>query len=493
MVFNPQLDPQSEVPLYQQLHEYFTGLIRSGSLKPGNRIPATRELAGLLGLNRTTVSAAYERLEKAGLIAGQVGRGSFVTSGEHAASAGLNWEALLETQRRGPSPPVAAGGQNAISFAVARPSEGLFPTADFRKSCEEVMASADFAGVLQLGSPGGYEPLRQYLLDAAQREGVLRPGDDIIITSGCQQALDLVRRVLVQPGDTVVLEDPVYPGLKNLFLEGGAELRGIPVNDEGLDVLRLEHTPPNGQPRLVIVTSNFQNPTGSTLTLDARASVLRYARRAGAVLVENDIYGQLRYRGETLPTIKQMDETSDTILVRSFSKISFPGLRVGWAVGPRPVIARMMQVKQLSDLHSDQLSQAALLRFAVSGRLEAHRARILEAGEHRLDAVLAACERYLPEGAQFTRPEGGMNLWIRLPEPLDAGELAARAEREGVSYLPGKYFAVGRTEPGSLRLSFAGLEPAEIEKGVRILGEIFSSELERLRGFRKREPAPAMV
>src|SRR5690348_2292408 len=224
MVFTPQLDAQSEVPLYQQLHRYFTGLIRSGSLKNGDRLPATRELAGLLGLNRTTVSAAYRLLETDGLITGQVGRGSFVTGGERAASGGLNWEAILESNRRAPAPPLGAGGQDAISFAVARPSEDLFPTADFRKSCEEVMASADFTGILQLGSPGGYEPLRQYLLDAARSEGTLQPGDDLIITSGCQQALDLVRRVLVRPADTVVLEDPVYPGLKNLFLEGGAQL-----------------------------------------------------------------------------------------------------------------------------------------------------------------------------------------------------------------------------------------------------------------------------
>jgi len=152
-----------------------------------------------------------------------------------------------------------------------------------------------------------------------------------------------------------------------------------------------------------------------------------------------------------------------------------------------------MEAKQLSDLHSDQLSQAVLLRFAVSGRLEAHHARILQAGTERLKAVLAACERHLPAGTQVTRPQGGMSVWVRLPEPLDTGELLTRAQREGVTYLPGKYFAVNRPQTGSLRLSFAGLDPIEIEKGVKILGEIFSSELERVRGSWNREPAPAMV
>jgi 2-aminoadipate transaminase len=282
--------------------------------------------------------------------------------------------------------------------------------------------------------------------------------------------------------------------LKNLFLEAGAELTGISTRaEDGLDVTQLERSLATNRFKLMVVTSNFQNPTGTTLSRRAREAILRQARQAGAVLIENDIYGQLRYIGEPVPTLKEMDSTGDTILLRSFSKVSFPGLRIGWAIGPKPVISRMMEAKHLSDLHSDQLSQAVLLRFAVSGRLEAHRGRMLKAGAERLKAVLAACERYLPRGTKFTRPEGGMNLWVQLPEPLDAGELLARAQRKGVSYLPGKYFAVNRPEPGSLRLSFAGLAPGFIEQGVEILGEIFSSELERVRGSRNREPAPAMV
>lgn len=478
------------MPLYQQLHQHFTGLIRSGSLRRGERLPPTRELAGLLGLNRTTVSAAYELLEAAGLITGRVGRGSYVTGGETPVPEGLNWNAILEPASVSTVQPVVAG---AISFAVSRPSEDLFPVDDFRASCEEVLTGADFASVLQLGSPGGYEPLRQYLIEESQREGVLRPGDDLMITSGCQQGLDLLRRILVRGGDKVLVEEPVYPGLKSLFLEAGAELTGIPVRADGIELAQLERALGRGRFKALVVTSNFQNPTGATLPREARAELLRLAQQGGTAVIENDPYGQLRYEGAPLSSLKQMDETGDTILLRSFSKISFPGLRVGWAIGPRPLIARMLEAKHMSDLHSDHLSQAALLRFAISGRLEAHHARILEAGAERLRAVLDACERYLPRETTFTRPQGGMNLWVRLPDPLDAGELLTRAQREGVTYLPGKYFAVNRPEPGGLRLSFAGLAPEQIAKGVRILGEIFSREMDRLRGSWNREPAPAMV
>jgi 2-aminoadipate transaminase len=157
------------------------------------------------------------------------------------------------------------------------------------------------------------------------------------------------------------------------------------------------------------------------------------------------------------------------------------------------VIGRMMEAKHLCDLHSDQFAQAALLRFAVSGRLAAHLECILEAGTLRLKAVIAACERHLPRGSRFTHPQGGMNLWVRLPEPLDAGELLARAQREGVAYLPGRFFAVQRHQPNALRLSFAGVAPDQIERGVKILGDIFKSEMDRVGRSRTSEPAPAMV
>jgi len=221
----------------------------------------------------------------------------------------------------------------------------------------------------------------------------------------------------------------------------------------------------------------------------ARTTLLQRVRAAGVVLIENDTYGELRYQGGEIPAMK----SEDTILLRSFSKIAFPGLRVGWAIGPQAVIASMTEAKQLSDLHSDQLSQAVLLRFAESGRLEAHRQLTLKSGAEKLKAVLSACERCLPAGSSFTRPQGGMNLWIRLPQPLDAGDLLARAQRENVTYLLSRYFTVSRPDPGGLRLSFAGLAPEKIRAGVSILGEIFSAELERTQEARSLEPAQAMV
>ena len=488
MDYRPKLDATAESPLYRQLFDQIAEQIRSGRLARGERLPATRELAGQLGLNRTTVSAAYELLETEGLIAGQVGRGSFVTGG---STPGVDWTTVLERRDHATGSSAAHWNRDVISFAVSRPSRELFPLDAFRASARSVLERDDLPDILQLGSPAGFEPLRRYLMDEARRQDLAGPDDDVLVTNGCQQAMDLIGRVLVRPGDTVAVEDPIYPGLKNLLTGMGAQLCGVPCGQDGMDPAALERVLDRHHARFVVLTSNFHNPTGGTLPAAARRSIAETARRAGVPVIENDAYGELRYSGEALPAIKQVDEQGGTVLLRSFSKVSFPGLRVGWALGPRPLIDRMRAAKEATDLHTDQLSQAVLLDFAESGRLEAHRRHVLQAGAERLAATLAACREFLPAGSRWTRPEGGMNVWVRLPEPLDAGELLARAQRAGVAYLPGRYFAVGRFDPGALRLSFAGLTPSEIRRGLEILGTVIKAELET--ASQRYEPSPAMV
>lgn len=484
MDFRPALNHDSELPLYRQLFEQIAARIRSGQMVRGERLPATRELAGLLGLNRTTVSAAYEILEEQGLIAGQVGRGSFVTGDASPVDAGVHWPSLVA-----PNAPPAGVGREETGFVMSRPSRDLFPLDDFRASCKAVLDRDDLGGILQLGSPSGYEPLRKRLLESAREQQIAGPSDDLIITNGCQQALDLIGRVLVRPGDAVAVEEPIYPGLRNLLTAMGARLVGIPVGPDGVDVGRLERAL-RERPRFLVVTSNFQNPTGTTIPLAARRELLDAARATSTPVIENDAYGELRYSGEPLPALKQLDSGGGVVLLRSFSKVSFPGLRVGWALGPRALIDRLRQAKEAADLHTDQLSQAVLLEFMESGRLESHRRRVLEEGAQRLAATLDGCRRYLPPGTQWTEPQGGMNIWVRLPAPLDASELLPRARKEGVPFLPGRYFAVGQPDPGALRLSFAGLTPDQIRTSLTVLGRIVASEWEAAQNT---DPAPAMV
>lgn len=453
MLDSVQFDSESNTPVYRQLYQHVRNLIHSGNLECGVRLPATRELAGQLGLNRTTVSAAYELLEGEGLIRGHVGRGSFVD--------------------------YQAPSSSLISFASSRPAECEFPLAEFQSACREVIESREAAAILQLGSPSGYAPLRQYLLTRAQEEGTAGPNDDILITSGCQQAVDLLQRTQVGAGECAAIEDPVYHGVKQVFARAGRVVSAT-VGKDGIDVNELAGVLATHRPKLLLVTPNFQNPTGATMPVSSRAAVLEAARQFGVLVAENDIYRELRYRGESLPSIKQLDSSGNTILIRSFSKIAFPGLRVGWMIGPKRLIAELTEARQWCDLHTDQLSQAVLLRFAQSGRLDVHLRRVRQIGAQKLSAVLDSCARHLPAGSQFTRPEGGMSLWVQLPGPLDTTELLPRAQQENVSYLAGKLFAVSAYNPGALRLSFGGLTPAEIESGLARLGKVFTEELARL-------------
>jgi 2-aminoadipate transaminase len=406
-----------------------------------------------------------------------VGRGSFVLQGKPEPA--IQWERLLD----GSPPPFVGGPTTRISFATSRPPADLFPLVDFRAACDEVMRAPEFADILQLGAPAGYGPLREHLLDEARLRGVARAGDDLIVTNGCQQGLDLLCRALLKPGDRVAVEDPVYPGLKNVFANAGAQFAALPVDTEGVD-------PRDLQPgvKLAAVTPDFQNPTGSTLPRERRMELVRRARSHGTVLVENAIYGGLRYAGDPAPPLKLLDERGDVVMLGSFSKIAFPGLRVGWVLGPRALITRLAHLKHLADLHTDQFSQAVLLRFAQSGRLERHRAAMLKAGTERLAAVLEACERYLPPGSRSTRPQGGMNVWLTLPGGLDTQALLAKAQERGVAYLPGRYFSLSGGASNALRLSFASVPPELIREGLAVLGDVFHAELARDSG-----PVMAMV
>lgn len=492
-----QLDPGGESPLYRQLSDQIARLISGGELQLGERLPATRELAGLLGLNRTTVSAAYELLESQGLISGQVGRGSFVAhrsvplKGQETvdlASQTFRWEELLPARE-------ANGTSSAfpieVSFSSSRPMREAFPLGSFRKIARQVVDGPRAGDILELGSPLGYAPLRRHLLEEARATGLAQPGDDLLITNGCQQALDLLARLLSSKGSPIAMEDPVYHGLWQVFSRAGAELAPVPVNGSGIDLDALELLVERQRPRVLLVTPNFQNPTGETIPLANRRRLMELVKRAGTLVVESDIYSELRYTGEALPRLKQMDESGQVALLGSYSKISFPGLRVGWVLGPRPLIQSLAESKQMSDLHSDQLAQAVLLRFAESGELKKHLEQTRTDGAKRLSTVLGACRDCLPPRVRYTRPEGGMSLWVELPAPLRAQEILLRAQEQGVDFLPGSYFSPGRPHTRGLRLSFGGLTPELIERGIRVLGKVIEHEL----GFaaRSTEPMVALV
>ncbi len=496
-----QLDSQADLPLYRQLHCHIRAQIVGGTLIPGDRLPATRELALQLGLNRATVSSAYALLEEEGLIHGHVGRGSFVAFPDSkatdnasgsiesgVASGAATWRNAIPNA----ATPITSNVAE-ISFATSRPHAGLFPMDQFRRSCQEVLTDEVAHTVLQLGSPLGYAPLRQFLLEEAEERQIGRANDDILITNGCQQAMDLLARAVLSPGDAVLVEEPVYPGLKAAFAQAKVRLVGLPVGAEGVTPESFTLALNAERPKMAVLTPSFQNPTGATMPTESREAIVQAAANADVMLVENDLYSALRYRGEPLPAMKSLDPSGGVVLLGSFSKVAFPGLRVGWVIAPRPLIRRLAEIKQATDLHTDQLSQAVLLRFAESGRLAEHLRHVCSVGLAQVEAAVDGCKRFLPPGTQFTRPDGGLNLWVRLPENMDANSLLSTVQTRGVSYLPARYFAVNRLEENAFRLSFGGLTPDAIERGLRLLGAVFAEELARTERSGVVEMETAMV
>jgi 2-aminoadipate transaminase len=481
------LQPESHVPLYVQLRDQLRALVYAGELRLGDRIPASRDLAAQLGVHRTTVANAYAELAAEGLIAGHVGRGTFIAKAAATAApaklatppvsapAGLRWEALFADERGEEALDrlIPDAPSDAISFAVARPAEEFFPVEEFRRCCNRAL-KREGERILQLGSADGYAPLKQALLAWLAGEGIHATENELLITDGCQQALDLLAKVFLRPGDTIVLENPTYPG--SLMMLDGNRVRAVPVPidaaADSMDLAALERALRQNRVKLILVMPDFQNPTGVTMPLENRRQLLDLAAHYEAPLVEDHIYARVRLRGSPLPSLKSLDRAGLVIQIDSFSKVAFPGLRVGWCLAPESVIERMRLIKQASDLHTSQLAQATLAEFLRQGGLARHLERMQRVYLRRLEAAEEALARHMPEGARWTRPEGGMSLWVTLPAGFDTTELLIEARERGVLFAPGRYFYLSAPEPNTLRLGFAALDERRIARGIARLGEL---------------------
>jgi 2-aminoadipate transaminase len=503
-----QLQGESHIPLYVQLCDQLRALVHAGDLRPGDRIPASRELAQHLGVHRTTVANAYAELESEGLIEGHVGRGTFIRANWRPLQIAppppslvpggtIRWESLFADERGDDALDrlLRTMPASGISFVVAHPPEESFPVAEMRNCCNAVLRR-EGARILQYGATDGYPPLRKALLDLLRGEGVQAREENLLITDGCQQALDLICKVFLRPGDAVILENPTYPGTIAVLRAARARCLGVPVRTEngpgatpGLDLDALEQTLAANRVKLMFLMPDFHNPTGLSMPLAARRRLLEIASKHQVPIIEDHIYAWLLARGDRLPSLKQLDRANAVVQIDSVSKIAFPGLRVGWVVAPANVIERLRVVKQSTDLHTDQLSQAALAEFTRRGLLVRHIARMRRLCASRLASVEEALVRHMPAETRWTHPSGGMCIWLELPPGFDANELLVRARERGVVFAPGRYFYVHSPQPNTLRLAF-GMEERQIARGVAVLGDILRSELsKRQRGARRFEPA----
>lgn len=511
-VMHLTLDPASSLPLYRQIRDQIRQLIASGTLARGDRLSPSRELARRLGVHRTTVANAYAELTADGWISGHVGRGSFVSKGVEAAVApvashpdkdsalvanGYLWTTLLAEMPVDDPLDILLqdallSGPDLISFTTARPAEELFLVEEFRRCCSDVLRR-EGRQLLQLGPSDGYAPLKEFLRAELRREGIAVRPRELLVVNGCQQGLDLIRKVFVRPGDTVLLENPCYPGAIRTFQSPGVKCIGVPVSEHGLNLEALESLLAQNRPRLLLLTPNFHNPTGTSLALDVRRRVLELASQHQVPVIEDNIYGALRLRGRELPSLKALDRTGLVVHLNSFSKVCFPGLRVGWVVASEPVIERLRIAKQATDLHTDQLAQAALAEFCRRGYLRRLVTRARAVYRTRLEQAEQALVRHFPPEVHWVRPEGGMSIWVTLPEGLDAGALLFKARERKVLFTPGRFFYFQAVQANTLRLGFVGLTPVQIERGIAILGGLLRAEIRQRRRHTPRHAEPARV
>ena len=505
------LQPESHIPLYIQLRDQLRSLVHAGDLRPGDRIPASRELAQILGVHRTTVANAYAELESEGLIQGHVGRGTFIRSNGNGLKItppapptlngngdGLRWELLFADERSEEvlTRLTASAPEDALSFVMARPAEEFFPVEEMQKCCDTVLRR-DGHEILNLGASDGYAPLKEALLELLRGDGIPARDETLLITDGCQQALDLIAKAFVRSGDSVILENPTYPGASAVFNGVRARCLGVPVRTHaepgspmGIDLEALESTLTANRVKLLVLTPDFQNPTGTSMPVASRRRVLELASRYQVPIVEDHIYARLHSGDERVPSLKQLDRSNLVIHIDSFAKVAFPGLRVGWIVAHPMAIERLRLVKQMTDLHTDQLAQAALAEFLRRGLFQKHLIRMRKIYTDRLNALEEALRKSMPEGVRWVRPDGGMAFWLELPAGFDASELMIHARERGVLFAPGRYFYVQSPMPNTLRLGFANLNEKQIARGVAMLAELLRVEMrKRQRGSRRAERA----
>ncbi|WP_083830168.1 aminotransferase-like domain-containing protein [Thermococcus zilligii] len=373
---------------------------------------------------------------------------------------------------------------DVISLAGGLPAPETFPVETIKKITAEILEEhADKA--LQYGTTKGFTPLRLALARwMEKRYGIPMSKVEILTVAGSQQALDLIGRVTINPGDVIVVEAPTYLAAIQAFEYYDPEFVSIPMDDEGMriDLLeeKLEELKRQGKRvKMVYTVSTFQNPAGVTMSLERRKRLVELAEEYNFLIVEDGPYSELRYSGEPIPPIKHFDENGRVIYLGTFSKILAPGLRIGWVAAHPHLIRKMEIAKQSIDLCTNTLGQTIAWKYVEDGHLDEHIPRIVEFYKPRRDAMLEALEEYMPEGVTWTKPEGGMFVWVTLPEGIDTKFMLEKAVSKGVAYVPGEAFFVHRDKKNTMRLNFTYVPEEKIREGVKRLAETVKEELKK--------------
>ncbi len=509
-----RVDKRAPEALYEQIAGAIRRAILDADLTPGTRLPATRTLAAQIGVHRNTVVAAYRRLEEEGLLRSSVGAGTFVcgppVGGPDAEIARprsphrpdeelpFSWQRLLRRSPEIDPDPMELLRPSHLHMASAPillngavPDSRQFPMDEFAACVQEVLGEAD-PQVLEYGPPEGYEALRAWLGGWLQETGVGGVSNSrVFIVSGSQHGIDLIARLVIAPGDAVVVESPTYSGATVVLREAGARLIPVPVDADGLRLDHLETCLERERPKFLYIMPCYQNPTGVSLSSARRIELLRIARRARLAIVEDHYHSALHYSGAAPRPLLADEPRGQVIHLGTFSKILFPGLRLGWMVVPEELRRSVRRLRWATDLSSGMLAQRVMERFCRSGRLANHLERLRQINGERLRAMLQALDKHFPPEARWTRPSGGMTLWAELPGTIDTLELFRAAAARGVLFTPGRAFYANGGGQSAMRLTFIREGEGRIRRGIALLGEMIRERLDA-RGEATDPPADAV-
>lgn len=366
-----------------------------------------------------------------------------------------------------------------ISFAGGAPDPNLYPKNEFAQIAKEILET-EGATALSYGITEGYAPLRQWTRERLQSQGILKAEDDVIIVSGGQQGIDLCSKSLINPGDGVVCEEPSFIGGLNCFRSYNAELFGVPVLDDGLDTDKLEElVKEHKNIKLLYTISTFQNPSGITISLEKRKKILELAEKYDFLIYEDNPYGELRFSGKEVPTLKSLDTYGRVIYFGSYSKVLAPGMRLGFTSAPAPLLERMIICKQTQDVHTNVLSQMIAYKFVTTYSIDEHIAKLRAAYGKKCKLMMDLMDKYFPASVKHTCPQGGLFLFCTLPEGYDSKELMKKALDKKVAFVPGTSCMIDdKATYNTFRMNYSTASEEEIEIGIKALGEVITEFLE---------------
>jgi GntR family transcriptional regulator/MocR family aminotransferase len=470
------LHKSAPTPLYQQAYQELRRMILHGELLPGFRLPSTRLLAQQEKVSRNTIIQAYDQLQAEGFVTGRPGAGTYVADD---ISMSLSDPAAPPFD-----PPLSAWGRRVlgqptgnrpgktrpeIDFGFGRSFSHIFPYDIWRRLLARYLSTDDIM-LSRYGSVAGFNPLRQAVANyLARQRGVNCTPEQVVIISGAQQALDILARLLLTPGDEVLVETPGYNDAFTLFEVNGAKLIPLSVDDDGFPV---EQIPPDSRARLLFVTPSHQFPRGGTLSLSRRLALLQWAKAQNALIIEDDYDSELRYDGHPLAALQGLDENGHVIYLGTFSKVLFPALRLGYIVLPPSLLSPFFSAKALVDRGAPTLTQAAVADFISEGHFERHLRHLRKAYGERRQALVRALDTYLPGRVQYSSVPAGLHVMLYLHPSCREAEVVHQAAIAGVGIYPGAPFHLEKPAPPSILLGFSGLNSEQITEGVKRLATI---------------------